>query len=214
MEKYLARNGVRRIEAIVLSHFHDDHTSAVADLIDRFEVGAVYFPDVRAEQRGEIERAAERNGTELVPLTGDTVITPFQNLTVELLCGQIDFTDTDDENEHSMVALADFKGSTLLVTGDVTDTGERALVRAGTELDCDVLKVAHHGSRYSTTAAFLREATPLVALVSVGSNSFGHPTDETLERLADYTQFIFRTDELGTVELYTEGGSEFMRLKG
>ena len=81
-------------------------------------------------------------------------------------------------------------------------------------MDCDVLKVAHHGSKTSSTGGFLRESSPLAALISVGQNSFGHPSAETLERIGDYTSFIFRTDELGTVELYTEGNSEFIRLKG
>ena len=214
IEKYLTKNGVYRIEAIFLTHFHEDHTSAVTGLIDRFEVGEIYFPDMQSEERAAIEEAAGKRNVQIVPVAQNQTVEPIENLKIELICDHFDVSHADDENENSMLALADFKGSSLLVTGDLTARGERDLIKKGEELDCDVLKVAHHGSKTSSSGGFLRESSPLAALISVGQNSFGHPSAETLERIGDYTSFIFRTDELGTVELYTEGNSEFIRLKG
>ena len=91
-----------------------------------------------------------------------------------------------------------------LLAGDLGDEGEAAIIRSGADLEATVLKVGHHGSRFSTTSEFLARVDPEVSLISVGeSNRFGHPTDETLARLSG--DAIYRTDENGDITVSTDG---------
>ncbi len=92
----------------------------------------------------------------------------------------------------------------ILLTGDITEAGETALIRTGADLDSSVLKIAHHGSRTSTSPAFVRRTTPLIDVISVGAeNAYGHPTDEVLSRLEG--DLVLRTDHHGDITLSTDG---------
>ena len=112
----------------------------------------------------------------------------------------------DDENEHNMVYMVHYKGVRIMVTGDLLEEDELEMIdyyRHNNSLDtlrCDVLKVAHHGSKSSSSEAFLDAAKPLVAVISVGQNNlYGHPHDQTLERLKKRGIRTYRTDINGTV---------------
>lgn len=93
------------------------------------------------------------------------------------------------------------KNSRTLFTGDISSAVENSLLAP----DIDILKVAHHGSRFSSSANFLEVARPEIAVIGVGRNSYGHPTAQTLERLANVGSQIFRTDSDGTVKLVIDG---------
>ena len=87
----------------------------------------------------------------------------------------------------------------ILITGDVRGATERKLVNAQNLSDTDILIVGHHGSKYSTSEELLDEAEPEKAVISVGYNNYGHPTDEVLDRLAEHGVEIYRTDESGRI---------------
>ena len=111
------------------------------------------------------------------------------------------------ENNGSLVLRTRAEGRTLLLTGDVEAAAERDLVASGADLGADVLKVPHHGSRTSTTPAFLGRVAPRVALVGVGRrNRFGHPAPDVLRRLAAAGARVFRTDLDGDLALTLAGG--------
>jgi competence protein ComEC len=109
-----------------------------------------------------------------------------------------------DPNDASTVLRVVMGEMSFLLTGDIEADGEAALVRSGVELRATVLKVAHHGSSTSTTAAFLSRAAPTIDVISVGAtNTFGHPTAEVLSRLSG--DHVLRTDEDGDVRMETDG---------
>lgn len=111
-----------------------------------------------------------------------------------------------DLNEVSIVLSLTFGQVDVLLTGDMGTREEQALVGAGLITPVEVLKVAHHGSKYSSSQEFLEAAKPRLALIMVGrDNRFGHPTSDTLMRLDRVGARVLRTDELGTVELVTDG---------
>ena len=121
--------------------------------------------------------------------------------------GQGDPPDPDDlVNARSIVARVRFGRVSILLTGDIEAETETHLLRSGMEIQSTVLKVAHHGSRSSTTPAFLDAVRPAVALVSVGaSNLFGHPHPRTLRALEERGIRVYRTDQDGAVILRTDG---------
>lgn len=88
----------------------------------------------------------------------------------------------------------------VLVMGDMDSDGERTLVSQG-RADTDILVAGHHGSKYSSSALFLRAASPMWSVVSVGDNSYGHPTDEALGRMEEYSDYVCRTDISGNVTI-------------
>ena len=106
-------------------------------------------------------------------------------------------------NENSLVLMLHVSGTeeiSILFTGDVGSKTEALLIESGIDLDCDILKVAHHGSKYSSSADFITAVSPDIAVISVGKNNFyGHPAPETVERLETYCCTVFRTDEEGAV---------------
>ena len=100
----------------------------------------------------------------------------------------------------------DYGNTSFLITGDAEDWSEYMMIDAGVDLKADVLKVAHHGSRFSSTMEFLHEVNPQYAVISVGkSNTSGHPHEELLERLKEIGAKVLRTDELGTIVMKSDG---------
>ncbi|MBE6041929.1 MAG: hypothetical protein E7220_05335 [Clostridiales bacterium] len=117
--------------------------------------------------------------------------------------------DIDDPNEHNMVYLVSYKGVKIMVTGDLLEEDELEMVSyyRGTDvLDCDVLKVAHHGSKSSSSEAFLDAVSPEIAVIQVGKNNlYGHPHQQTLERLEERGIKVYRTDQNGAVGVDIHG---------
>lgn len=101
------------------------------------------------------------------------------------------------------------KGFTILVTGDITEEGERMLLRRyqGTDVLCaDVLKVAHHGSPYSSCEDFIRAVNPAIAVIGVGRNNYGHPSEKVIEKMRGLGIMVYRTDRDGAVGIINKRG--------
>lgn len=193
----LAAEGVERLDAVVLTHADRDHCRGLVDLVDYLPVDAIW---TSATARGEPcgEELASRPGPALRILArGDQMVVGRWRISAL----SPDSTDTGAANDLSLVLLAEALGRRLLLTGDIEETGELRLVRRyGDRLQCDLLKLAHHGSKTSTTAPFLRAVRPRLALISVGAgNSYGHPSDAVLARLAAARVAVARSDRLGAV---------------
>ena len=111
-----------------------------------------------------------------------------------------------DINDYSAVLRLIYGKNSFLFTGDAETQSESEMLHLGSQLKVDVLKVGHHGSRTSSTAAFLKLVAPKYAVISVGKgNSYGHPTQETLDRLSSIGATIYRTDESGTIVCESDG---------
>ena len=139
-------------------------------------------------------------GVEIVELeAGDTV--PLSSAASATIWSPDPARPPAEVNDMSLLMLVESEGRSALFTGDLTVNGE-----PGTIPDCDILKVAHHGADASTSARFLEATTPGIAVISVGENSFGHPAQETLERLDECGAQILRTDESGAIRLTPSAG--------
>ena len=125
----------------------------------------------------------------------------------ELKClGPVEGTKLEPGNEASLVLELTYGEFCMLLTGDVEGKGEESLYKEGKLPQCDVLKAAHHGSCDSTTAEFLKAAQPKVAVISAGvDNRYGHPHEETLERLREAGCSVYSTQENGTLTVRTDG---------
>jgi competence protein ComEC len=215
----------RTIELVVLTHPDDDHISGLVEVLERYRVEQVLYPDLEAlddfndplslyqrweeliEEKG-IACTAARAGEE-IELGGGVTMTVL-NPPATLLEG----TDSDVNNNSAVLRLGLGRVS-FLFTGDIMWEAEFGLIARGAGLSSTVLKVAHHGSNTSTTADFLAAVSPCAAVISAGKgNPYGHPRDEVLERLEANPDIgnIFRTDEQGTIEFITDGERLWVRV--
>lgn len=198
---YLQSLGTARLDLLVLTHYHTDHACGVPQLLERLEVERLLLPDVEPEEplRREIEAAAQAHGVELVYLTQDAHVTlGGASLRVYAPLGD------GGANEEGLSVLCTAGAFDALITGDMNAAVERRLIKYGALPDLELLVAGHHGSKYATSEELLLATTPERAVLSVGYNTYGHPADETLERLAAAGCEIYRTDWMGTVRITAE----------
>ena len=193
---YFQDLGLRRIDLVVLTHYHQDHAGGVPELLNRLDVGLLVLPDVEADDplRAEITALAAEQGVETLFVS--------ENTGVEL--GEAALTiygplGTGGGNEEGLSILCTAGEFDALITGDMNSAVEHRLVKYGNLPDIELLVAGHHGSKYSTSEELLLETKPETAVISTGYNTYGHPAPETLERLAAAGCDIYRTDWSGTV---------------
>ena len=196
--------GVRELSAVVVTHYHADHTNGLYEVLRRIPVQTIYLPDIEDEYgvRERLMSLAEEKGAQVTYVTkettdtlGDTVLTIYPPV-----------QSGGDLNELGLTALASAGDFDLLITGDMSGSTEKKLVETYALPDIEVLVVSHHGSRYSSNIRFLKSVTPEAAVISVGDNNYGHPSEETLQRLLAVGADIWRTDQQGTIRITVNGG--------
>ncbi|MEU4741453.1 DNA internalization-related competence protein ComEC/Rec2 [Actinosynnema sp. NPDC023658] len=202
----LRRLGVRRIPLVVLSHLHADHVGGLAAVLAERGVGAVAVGPSRQPDWAweEVRERARTAGVRVVELgTGQRLSWP--GLELEVLgprTAPAGGTNTA-VNDASLVLRASTAAGRVLLTGDIELAGQADLLGGHADLRADVLKVPHHGSRYSSPA-FLAEVRPRVALVSVGAgNRYGHPSEVLLDALTRSGALVLRTDRDGDTAVLT-----------
>ena len=200
----------RTIELVVLTHPDSDHLTGLIEVLKKYRINNVIMPgtsnqtelfqkwlDILNKKRIHVILAEESMKINMGDSTSGEIINPSRPL---------EFEPSSDDN--SVVINFHAGDINFLLTGDISTQGEYFLLSRMYELSSTVLKVAHHGSRYSSSPEFLNAVSPDIAVISVGKhNRFGHPNQETLERLQALPELqkIFRTDCYGTVEFITDG---------
>jgi competence protein ComEC len=199
------------LDLVTMTHPDADHIAGLPELLARFNVGAWLDSAPAAEDALYLE-CKERlaaAGTARYTVRGGDRLNLGQGIVLEVLQPPREsMTGAEgDANDQSLVLRLVWGQARFLLTGDIGAQGERLLLESGQPLAAEVLKVAHHGSDGSSTAAFLGAVAPRYAVLSVGAgNSFGHPAPEVLDRLAALGEVkALRTDKQGTVELVTDG---------
>ena len=202
----------RHIDLVVVTHPDRDHVRGLARGLGRYTIGAVLESGIQSDSAAyeAWQRALRERGTPLVIARAGQRIVLGEELTLEVLhppARPLTGTDADDDN-NSVVLRVTYGRVSFLLTGDLRALGEGYLVSREAPLATTVLKVAHHGSDTSNSAAFLDAAQPRLAVVSVDAdNRFGHPRPSALERIGAYVpeQGFFLTSLHGSVRFSTDG---------
>ena len=192
----LGSMGTDRLSAVAVTHYHADHTNGLPEILKRVEVDRLYLPEIEDEYgvRDNLVSLAEERGTKVIFVTKQQTIPLGQSsLTVFPPVGK------GDPNEQGLTYLCSSGSFDLLITGDMSGQTEADLVKRYAIPDVEVLLVGHHGSKYSSQSEFLSAISPEAAIISVGDNSYGHPTDAAISRLKAAGAEIYRTDDQGCI---------------
>jgi competence protein ComEC len=204
----------RHLDVMLLTHPHQDHVAGLLPALERFRVGVILDPGRHYHNPTYprfLELAEHEPGGRLVPVrAGDRIALGAGTSLTFLYPSEADAARPlldDDINNASAVAILESGDFSALLTGDAKAAVEALLLARGLLGEVDVLKVGHHGSRYSTSDALLAVLRPHLALISSGAgNRFGHPHDEALARLAAIPGLqIHRTDQEGTIRVVHDG---------
>ena len=205
---YLRDAGVRRLDYVVATHPHSDHIGGLITVLRQLDVGRVVMPDI-IHNTATFERfleVIENNDIPVTfPLPGDRI-----------QAGIINFAVLGPPNPHpgaqsnlnnaSIILRLEHGRNSFMFTGDAERELEDWLINSGVNLSSSVLHVGHHGSRTSTTESFLDAVSPRAAVISLGENNrYGHPHREVMDRLNARDILIYRTDQLGTIRMITDG---------
>lgn len=202
---HILDRGVKRLDTLILTHYHDDHTNGLAVLFDRLDIGEVVLPQMEHDldrQTWILELAAEENAAvtwierDVTATLGEATLHIFAPL------------GSGEANEEGLSVLASAGDFDVLVTGDMGRTVEERLVKYHDLPRCEVLVAGHHGSAGSSGETLLNAIRPQTVLISVGENTYGHPHASTLDRFAKMGADIYRTDLSGSLTVTATSTSE------
>lgn len=196
---YLMSRNVHELDALVLTHLHSDHANGVLKLLELVDVDNIYLPNDPIDEEGllvPILKSAAKHGAE-VHYIWDDRLRHYGGIDLQLYKP----STRGDANERCIMCRISVDDWDMLVSGDAPTAAENELLERAELNGTEVFVAGHHGSRYSSGEALLRELEADTAVISVGYNTYGHPTYETLERLSAYGLEIYRTDLNKTVEI-------------
>jgi competence protein ComEC len=204
---YLRSLGVTELEVILNTHADADHVGGLVAVLGASDisVGTIYYNgyDGSTATWNNFVAAANAHSIPMVAAQFPGILT-WGDFTVYILNPAPGLNDPE-QNDVSVVARIDFNTTRFLFPGDINSTIEATVVARETPVAAQVLKVAHHGSKYSSSAPFLAAVDADNGVISVGQNSYGHPAPETLARLAAQGAQVWRTDEVGTIVVLSDG---------
>ncbi len=197
LHPYLLKNGAGRIDIALVTHLHQDHFQGLCSLSEIMEIKAVCIYKGNQPRQSEFMEDLHVDPKCINYIKYPDKVNIESDIFVEILYPDKirDTVDYEDENEMNMVMRLNYKGKTILITGDLTPEDELKILEAGIDVQADILKVAHHGSRFSTTDAFLEAVDPEYAVIQVGKNNFGHPSADVIDKLEKKGIIIMRTDQ-------------------
>ncbi|RJO63027.1 MAG: MBL fold metallo-hydrolase [Dehalococcoidia bacterium] len=212
----------RSIELVVMTHPHADHMTGLVEVLNRYQVGEVLYPDISYASPEEYDEALFNEWLRLIEQKNikSTLARTYLELSVGDIVIEVlnppatPLSGTESDIDNNSVVLQVRAGEiSFLVTGDLMWEGELEIAYERLLPQSTLLKVAHHGSDTSTSDEFLNVLMPQIAVISVGENDYGHPKAEVLERLAGRlgASNIYRTDKRGTIEFITDGRRLWVR---
>ncbi|MBQ3006692.1 MAG: MBL fold metallo-hydrolase [Clostridia bacterium] len=206
---YLRLQNIEKLDYIIASHQHSDHIGGLPEVLDEIGTDNIIMPRLTKEQ-------TPTNSTytaflKSVKNSGAKVIASEVGAKYSL--GDAEFeilgpvTNTaEDLNNMSVVVKLTYGEKSFLFTGDAEKDEEREILATGADLDCDVLKVGHHGSGTSSSTDFLKAVTPEICVIQVGAdNDYGHPHENIVERLEKYADEVYRNDICGDIIISSDG---------
>ncbi|MCL2636790.1 MAG: MBL fold metallo-hydrolase [Oscillospiraceae bacterium] len=200
---YLRAQSVTKLDYIIVSHPHSDHIGSTSFIIDEFGAEFIIMPRLKESYVPtssaflRLLDSIENGGVEVIWAKPGMIFELSTDSKMEILAPLFEY---DGINDNSVVVKFSHTAGSFLFTGDIEAVAENDLVESEFDISADVLKIAHHGSRTSSSARFINSVNGQYAIICVGTpNSYNHPTEEVLDRLINRNYEIFRTDLHGSI---------------
>jgi competence protein ComEC len=212
---YLQSRGITNLHALVLSHFDDDHIGGADAVLATIKTEKLYYSgvsEVKASTRA-LDSIADLKMLDIHPVYAGDRISVDSTIRIYVLSPQRTSGFAESSNDESVILLIVYGETALLLTGDADIAVENDLLhRYGDFLDCDILKVGHHGSRHSSGESFITSTSPSISIISCGKNNrYKHPAKRVVRLLQDSGSDVFRTDVHGTL-IFSSDGESFERV--
>lgn len=212
ISNYLKTKGVTKIDVLVATHPHADHIGGMSYIVENFQIGSIYMPKASTTTKTYETLLTTIKNKGLVINTAKAGVTINLDSTINISIIAPVSSGYSDLNQYSTVLKITYKNKSFLFMGDAGVTSEQEILNSGVNIKANVLKVGHHGSSTATSQIFLDAVSPQYAVICVGAgNTYGHPTDQTLNRLTSAGIKIFRTDINGTIVISSDGQSIFIK---
>lgn len=203
LEPFLHQEFSQNLDAVFISHIHDDHISGIIELLENgYRIDVIYISDKASDSNEykQLKTLAEQQGVPIDPLSnGDEICID----SVKFLVVSSGYTEAGmvNENDNSLILRMGYGENSILFTGDATRRYEATLL-GDAALDTDFLKVGHHGSYTSSGREFLEQVSPQISIISVGEdNIYNHPSSQTLQTMEELNLPMVRTDYDGTISI-------------
>jgi len=206
----------KSLDMVILTHPEKDHMAGLLDVLQKYKVDYFLWTGViknDAENKKLADILNKIKNTKIINANAGQeikagnvfidILYPFENLAGKEL--------KNTSNDAGVVSKIIYGNESFLFTGDISSVAEKNIVNSGENISSNVLKVAHHGSKYSTSDLFLAAVQPKVAVIEVGKNTYGHPTPEVLKRLQNFGIKVERTDQNGDINLVSDGKNIYLR---
>lgn len=198
---YLRYKGINRLDCVFVSHPDGDHIIGILELLDYIKINQIFIADTDAKNDllETLEMKASKYNIPINKLSKGNIVKVDDSISFECIYPTKDILiDSDDYNNNSLVLYMDYNNSKFLFTGDIEKEAEDRIIKDYKKLDTDILKVAHHGSKTSSTQNFVDMVQPKVAVISSGKNNYyGHPHKEVLDRYKNIN--IYNTADDGAI---------------
>ena len=204
VQNYLTKQGVKTLKYVIGTHPDADHVGGLDVILYKFDCETVMLPDISKDTktyRDVLDTMDQKGYTNTLPAAGEEFMLGSASC---MLLGPR--TSYEDANNNSVVILVTHGTNKFLFMGDAEAEAEEDILRGGADVKADVIKVGHHGSRYSSSESFMQAVTPSYAVISCGEdNRYGHPHAKTLNALRAMGVEVFRSDEQGTIVAASDG---------
>ncbi len=195
----------RSIDALILTHPHQDHLSGLVEVLEKYDIDLILSSGDSAPtaEYAKWSKLIEEKGIKSVLVRRGTRLNLGGGVYFDALLPDV-FTDTENQHQNMVVGRLTYGDICFLLMGDAEREQEFKILRD--DIDCEVLKVGHHGSKTSSGEAFLKKVSPNIAIIQVGEkNRYGHPYGAVLERLAAVSAKVFRADSDGAIIMESDG---------
>ena len=191
----------KTIDLIILTHLESDHVSGLFEILDNYIVENILWSgEYKESEKSKIwkEMIEKENANIYISNSLDQIILNDVYLKIIKVNGEI--TNT---NDSSVITKLSYRDNSFLFTGDISSKVEKEIISQ--DIQSDIIKIPHHGSKYSSSEEFIKKVSPLLAVIQVGKNSYGHPTDEVLTRLSNFGIKVLRNDLDGDIQIVSNG---------
>lgn len=200
---YLLDRKISSIDYIIISHFDTDHSLGCAKIMENIDVLNIILSEQYEENDNYrlIVSLAKKKNIKLIYVEAGNVLN-IDDMKITILHPQKELIVDNAMNNNSIVCKIEYKSFSCVFTGDIEKEAEELILNKNINLKADILKVAHHGSKTSTTLDFLKAVSPKIALIGVGkNNNYGHPNEQIIKRLQENGVRVYRTDNDGEISI-------------